>query len=269
MTAQPWGWPAGRPVISAGPLEAALRDGTTRGTGAGVRVAIIDSGVDAGHPELAGGVQRYASFEEGPEGIRIEEGPHVDLFGHGTACAGIIRALAPECEIMSVRVLGPRLRGKGEVFIAGLRWAIENGAHLCNLSLGTTRREHAPELYALADEAYFRNVPLVTAANNMPVASFPSLFSAAISVAAHGDGPDAGHYSNPAPPVEFGAPGINVPVLWAGGGRMTATGNSYAAPYITGLAARVLSAHPGLTVFELKTVLRASAANKERDASLR
>ena len=229
-------------------------------TGAGVRVAIIDSGVDAHHPEFAGGVQGYATIEDGPAGVAVSEAEHTDVFGHGTACAGIVRSLAPECEILSVRVLGPRLRGRGEIFIAGLRWAIEHGANVCNLSLGTTKREHSAELHELADMAYFRRVVLVTAANNMPVESYPSLYSAAISVAAHGDGPDRGYYYNPNPPVEFGAPGIDIPVLWPGG-RITATGNSYAAPYISGLTALLLSKHPGLTVFQVKTVLRALAAN--------
>jgi subtilisin len=229
-------------------------------TGRGVKVAIIDSGVDANHPELAGGVQRYATIEDGPDGIVLQEAEHADVFGHGTACAGIIRGLAPECEIMSVRVLGPRLRGKGEVFIAGLRWAIENGANVCNLSLGTTKKEHSAELHELADLAYFKRVVFVTAANNMPVESYPSLFSAAISVAAHADGPERGYYYNPDPPVEFGAPGIDVSVLWPGG-RISATGNSYAAPYMTGVVARLLSKHPDLTPFEVKTVLRALAAN--------
>jgi subtilisin len=232
-------------------------------TGAGMRVAIIDSGVDGAHPGLPGGVQRYATVEDGPGGIVVSETEHADVFGHGTACAGIVRSLAPDCEIMSVRVLGPRLRGRGEVFIAGLRWAIENGANVCNLSLGTTRKEHSAELHEVADLAYFKRVVLVTAANNMPVESFPSLFSAAISVAAHGDGAARGHYYNPNPPVEFGAPGIDVSVLWPGG-HITATGNSYAAPYISGLAARLLSKHPELTVFQVKTVLRALAANVRR-----
>lgn len=262
MSARPWGWPPEAPRSLPPTLEQITPDwALAGGTGRGITVAVIDSGVDASHPGLAGGVQHYATIEEGSAGVVIVESPHADVFGHGTACAGIIRGQAPECSIVSVRVLGPRLKGRGEIFIAGLRWAIEHGARVCNLSLGTTRKEHAPELYALADEAYFRNVALVTAANNMPVASFPSLFSAAISVAAHGDGPAAGHYYNPSPPVEFGAPGLDVPVLWAGGGTMTATGNSYAAPYMSGLAARVLSAHPELTVFELKTVLRALATN--------
>ncbi|MGE0600801.1 MAG: S8 family serine peptidase [Dehalococcoidia bacterium] len=262
MSERPWGWPTGDiPPGMPGPGEITAEWALGGASGKGIHVAIIDSGVDADHPRLSGGVQHWVTVEEGPDGVTVLESRHVDLFGHGTACAGIIRSLAPECEISSVRVLGPRLKGRGEVFIAGLRWALEHGARVCNLSLGTTRKEHAPDLYALADEAYFRNVALVTAANNMPVASFPSLFSAAISVAAHGDGAAAGHYYNPNPPVEFGAPGMDIEVLWAGGGTLTATGNSYAAPYISGLSAAILSAHPQLTVFELKTVLRALAKN--------
>jgi len=68
-------------------------------TGAGVKVAVIDSGIDDGHPSVGqvnGGVAlEYDSHEE--DGYRIVEGPHEDLYGHGTACAGIIRTIAPEC----------------------------------------------------------------------------------------------------------------------------------------------------------------------------
>lgn len=229
--------------------------------GTGVRMAVIDSGIDSRHPGLGIGVQGYATIEPGDSGAVVTDRPHEDVFGHGTACAGVIRSLAPACEIYSVRVLGPRLRGSGEAFVAGLRWALENGMDVCNLSLGTTRRDHATVLHELADEAYFKNVALVTAANNMPMVSLPSLFSAVVSVAAHGaDGVDD-YYYNPKPPVEFGAPGTNVEVLSPGGGRVLATGNSYAAPYISGRIALMRAKHPGLTVFQVKTILRALAAN--------
>jgi len=61
--------------------------------------------------------------------------------------------------------------------------------------------------------------------------------------------------------VEFGAPGIEVLVAWDDGGWITATGNSFAAPHITGIVARILGKHPGLTLFQMKTVLRALSAN--------
>ncbi|MGH9173501.1 MAG: S8 family serine peptidase, partial [Vicinamibacterales bacterium] len=177
-------------------------------TGAGVRVAVVDSGIDADHPAV-GSVQEYVVVNQDDRTITFDTAPHDDAYGHGTACAGIIRGIAPDCELISVKVLGSALMGKGPVFAAGLRWAIEHNIQLCNLSLGSTKREYAPLFADLADLAYFRNVALVCAANNLAVHSYPSLDAAVISVAAH-EVPDPYHiYYNPAPPVEFGAPGID------------------------------------------------------------
>ena len=162
-------------------------------------------------------------------------------------------------------MLGQGLLGRGVIFAAGLRWAIEHDMHVCNLSLGTTRKEFYSVFHELTDLAYFRNVALVTAANNMPVASFPSLYSSVISVASHDVADPYRYYYNPRPPVEFGAFGVDVRVAWLNGGWITATGNSYAAPHISGLVARILGQHPGLTVFQLKTILRALAANVAPD----
>lgn len=236
-------------------------------TGAGVKVAVIDSGVDANHGAVGGRVEGYVAISEGPNGFVYDTAPHQDLFGHGTACAGIIRAAAPDCLLYSVRVLGERLSGRGAVFAAGIRWALENGMQLCNLSLGTTKKDFYAVFHEIADQAYFLNVTLVTAANNMPVPSFPSVYSSVVAVAAHErKDPDLFYY-NPRPPVEFGAPGIDVRVPWLDGRWITATGNSFAAPHITGIVARILAKHPGLTVFQIKTILRALAANVSRGNS--
>ncbi len=67
------------------------------------------------------------------------------------------------------------------------------------------------------------------------------------------------------PPVEFGAAGIDVRVAWKDGGWITATGNSFAAPHITGLVARIRAKHPGLSAFHLKAILRSLAANVVRE----
>jgi subtilisin family serine protease len=230
------------------------------GTGEGVKVAVIDSGVDAGHPAVGGGVSYVAMVENGEE-IEVDTHPHTDDFGHGTACAGIIRSLAPGCQITSVKVLGKGLSGHGIVFEAGLRWAIENGMQVCNLSLGTTKRDFYADLHELVDTAYFKNLPLVTAANNLPLPSYPSTYSSVISVASHDLRDDELFYFNPEPPVEFGALGIDVRVAWLNGDWITATGNSFAAPHITGLVARLLAQHPGLSVVQVKGILRALAAN--------
>lgn len=220
----------------------------------------MDSGIDATHPDI-GEVTSGVALEWEPHGERvvITEGPHGDLFGHGTACAGLIRRVAPECRLHSVRVLGERLSGKGPVFAAGLRQAMDR-ARVVNLSLSTHRPEYRDVFHQLADEAAFRGVVLICAVNNVPTPSYPSQFSSVISVAAN-DGSDAFDLDcNPAPPVEFGAPGISVVVPWLGG-TIVATGNSYAAPHVTGLVARLLSKHPELTPYDVKTVLRRVARN--------
>src|SRR5215204_1918856 len=238
-------------------------DGVTRewawgdSTGRGVKVAVIDSGIDADHPAIGDDVSGYVAVTQGPDGIEFDTAPHSDLYGHGTACAGIIRAFAPDCELYSVRVLGSGLIGRGVIFAAGLRWAIEHGMHVCNLSLGTTKKDLFGVFHELADHAYFRNTVLVTAASNRPVPSFPSLYAAVLSVAAHEVQNPYALYYNSDPPVEFGAFGIDVRVAWADRSWITSTGNSFAAPHVAGLVARMLGQHPGLTVFQVKTILRA------------
>lgn len=232
------------------------------GTGAGVKVAVIDSGIDNGHPAIAGHVKGYISFFEDRSGeMHVSDEPHGDAFGHGTACADIIRRLAPNCDLYSVKVLGSMLTGKGTAFAAGLRWAIEQRMEVVNLSLGTTKQDYYGMFHELADEAYFKKTMLVTAANNMPITSYPSLFAAVTSVACHEGHDPYEFYYNAEPPVEFGAPGINVTVAWLGGQQMTVTGNSFSAPHISGLIAKILGKHPGLTPFQIKTILRATARN--------
>ncbi len=236
--------------------------------GKGVKVAVIDSGIDASHPALHGSVQGYVAFAKTDEGIVTVTEPHGDESGHATACSGIIRSLAPECELYSVKVLGKGSIGLGAIFIEGLRWAIANGMHVCNMSLGTTRKDFFATLHEVADLAYFQQSILVTAANNTPIPSFPSMYASVISVAAHEEQDPYRFYYNPHPPVEFGAPGIEIRVPWINGKWITATGNSFAAPHITGIVAKLLGKHPHLTPFQVKTVLRALSANMVQPLAL-
>jgi len=234
-------------------------------TGEGINVAVIDSGIDATHPAVRR-VERGVAlgWDRDAEEVTITEGQHDDLFGHGTACAGIIRQVAPDADLWSVRVLGSRLTGKGPVFAAGLRWAIEQGAQVVNLSLSTGKKDYLEMFYEIADLAAFAGVVLVCATNNVPAPTYPAQFSSVISVAAH-DGTDPFQLdANPAPPVDFGAPGIDIEVPWLSGSTIVSTGNSFAAPHVTGLVARLLSKHPHLTPYEVKTVLRAVATNASR-----
>ncbi len=230
-------------------------------TGKGVKVCILDSGVEASHP-LVGGVADAVSIaldEEGePVATPDEEG---DLCGHGTACAGVVRALAPEAEIHSVRVLGAGFSGSGDVLLAGLQWAVTQGYDVINMSLSTTKRRFADALHELADTAYFKRTVLVASAHNMPVESYPWRFSSVISVGSHEEDDPLVFYANPDPPVEFFARGVDVEIAWVGGSTIRATGNSFATPAIAAICALVLAKHPTLTPFQLKSVLYLIATN--------
>ena len=120
----------------------------------------------------------------------------------------------PDCELISVRVLGEGFVGSGPVLVAGLRWAIEQGFQVINMSLSTTKRRFVGELHELADLAYFRRSIIVASAHNMPVNSYPWRFSSVVSVASHDHDDPLVWYRNPTPPVEFYARGVDVDVAW-------------------------------------------------------
>jgi subtilisin len=229
-------------------------------TGAGVRVCVLDSGIELDHP-LVGTVQRSVAVSKDGSEITINDDTAGDLCGHGTACAGIVRSLAPECELTSVRVLGAGYTGSAPVLLAGLEWAIEQGFDIINMSLSTTKKQYVDRLHELADSAYFKRTLLIASAHNMPVESFPWRFAAVISVGSH-EAPDPFVvYANPRPPVEFFARGLNVEIAWLAGATIHATGNSFATPHVAGICALILSKHPELTPFQVKSVLHLTAMN--------
>jgi subtilisin family serine protease len=236
-------------------------------TGAGLTVAIIDSGVERDHPAVGGMLRRSMRVELGDgDPVVVDDPEAADVVGHGTACAGIIHEIAPEADLVSVRVLGPDNRGKGAAFAAALEWAVGQGVSVVNLSLSSKSEAMFAAFHELADAAYFANCVLVCAANNSPGPSYPSLFAAVISVAAH-DLPDAWtFFYNPDPPVEFGARGVDVDVAWRDGGRIVATGNSFAAPHMAGIATLIREKHPEASPFEVKAIL-AATSNGAREAA--
>lgn len=239
-------------------MALASRDWALGGsTGAGVRVAVVDTGVDTTHPFLAGVIKRSAravQVEGGQYEVREEE--HRDTAGHGTACAGIIHQVAPDAELWSVQVLGSDGRGSGDAFVAGLRWAIKQRVDICSLSMGTTSARFFGTLHDLADEAYYHGVVLVVAAANRPTMSFPALYPSVIGVSAVEEDDPLKLYYNRTPPVEFLAAGINVRVPQPNGGWATLTGNSFAAPRVSGLCALIRARHPRFDTAGLKAVLR-------------
>jgi subtilisin family serine protease len=249
-----------RAFLEAVPADLLAR--AREGRGAGVRVAVIDSGIDAKHPDLRAPIARSVEVR----GDAIVDVPGEDLAGHGTACADIIGRLAPECEIWSVRVLGASNQGATRSLALALRWAITEGAEVINLSLGTRDPAMADVLRSLVDDAYRKSLLVVAAANNLPgVSSYPAVFTSLVGV-------DAAYMQDPEDfrfkldhRTELEAPGVYVEAAWPGGGRKLVTGTSFACPHMSGHIARILSRNRGLRPFQVKTVLYAMGiANAKR-----
>ena len=237
-------------------------------TGRGMTVAVIDSGLERDHPALLGRVVESVAVEIDDEGEpTIVADDLGDLYGHGTACGGIILGFAPEVELVSVRVLGANLRGSGVAFLGALDWAMGQGIEVVNLSLSSRKEALFPHFHEIVDEAYFKGMKLVGAANNARVLSYPTVFSSVFSVAAHAEPEPWCWYYNARPPVEFGAWGMDVPIAWKDGSTTVATGNSFAAPHIAGLLARLCAKHPGLSPFEAKAILAATADNPQMSSA--
>jgi subtilisin family serine protease len=239
-------------------------------TGRGVRVAVVDSGVDTEHPDLKGKIKE--SVEAVAEDGKISFLPSTsgDQAGHGTACAGIITSIAPDVDLYSVKVLGANAAGSGEMFLVGLDYAIKQKFRVINLSLGTTKRDYFAPLHDLLDRAYQSGCIVVAAANNLPFPSYPSIFSSSVVsvVKRAGDNPFNFGYRY-GQVIEIVAPGVEVRTTWPGGGYRQLTGNSFACPYVVGMIALMIEAYPDLTPFQVKSILYTIAQrNRERAAAV-
>ena len=238
-------------------------------TGRGVRVAVVDSGIDTEHPDLKGKVKE--SVEAVAEDGRIEFRPSTsgDQAGHGTACAGIIASVAPEVELYSVKVLGPKASGSGDMFLVGLDYAIKQKFQVINLSLGTTKRDFFAPLHDLLDRAYQSGCIVVSAANNLPYPSYPSIFSSSVVSVVKRSGGDPFNFGyRYGQVIELVAPGVEVKTTWPGGGYRQLTGNSFACPYVVGIIALIVEAYPNLTPFQVKSILFTIAQrNREKAAA--
>jgi len=239
-------------------------------TGRGVRVAVVDSGIDTEHPDLKGKVKE--SVEAVAEDGRIDFRPSTsgDQAGHGTACAGIIASVAPDVELYSVKVLGPKASGSGDMFLVGLDYAIKQKFEIINLSLGTTKRDFFAPLHDLLDRAYQSGCIVVSAANNLPYPSYPSIFSSSVVSVVKRSGGDPFNFGyRYGQVIELVAPGVEVTTTWPGGGYRQLTGNSFACPYVVGIIALIKEAYPNLTPFQVKSILYTIAQrNREKAMAL-
>ena len=229
--------------------------------GRGVEVAVIDSGIDASHPRLAGRISRGCSVAKSKQGnivIReVEARRNRDSYGHGTAVAGIIADLAPSVRIVSVKVLDEYNSCTGDVLIAGLKWALDQNIPLLNMSLTTSKPAYIPKLFELCERAYVQKNIIVAARRNFGDLGCPAMFSSVISVDREEYTEKLRVHYRPHNMVEFDARGTQVKVLAPGGGYAMQTGTSFATPHVCGMVALLLEIFPGLTAMEAKSSLKA------------
>lgn len=227
------------------------------GRGRGVKIAILDSGVEASHPALGGLalVDDIAVVEDGMK-LKVIPGDGRDLFGHGTAVAGIIRETAPEAEIGSIRVLGESLSARTAIILEGARQAIERGYHILNCSLGCGVPEHVLKYKSWVDEAYLKGVHVVAACNNQDSSrpEWPGFFTSVMTVNMARTEQNGELFYKPGHLVEFAARGVDVEVPWSDGTMKKVTGSSFAAPRVAGMLACLLSEVPRITPLQAKAL---------------
>jgi subtilisin family serine protease len=225
------------------------RQALATGKGKGIKIAVIDSGVEAGHPGLKGlTLADDLAFELDANGttVKVKPGLATDSFGHGTAVAGIIHDIAPEAEIGSFRVLSAELKGKSAVIAAGAMQAIKLGYDILNCSLGCGKRDHVFLYKAWVDEAFIAGRHVVAACNNQYYAKeeWPAYFPTVCAVNFTREEERGQVYYRTRKMVSFAAAGTGLTVLWNGGRRRMVMGSSFAAPQVAAMLARLISTAP-------------------------
>jgi len=211
-------------------------------TGQGIKVAILDTGIDRDHPDLLPNLKAYADFTRSPYGPE-------DKQGHGTHVAGIIAAadngegvigIAPNAELYAAKVLGDRGTGSFQAIIDGIRWAINLGVDVINMSLGCAA-EPPQEMHEAIKDAAAAGIIIVAATGNENTGvGWPAMYDEVIAVSAMTPGKERANFSNYGIKNEIMAPGVDILSTYKDGGYAKLSGTSMATPIIAGCAALYL-----------------------------
>lgn len=238
------------------------------GTGAGIVVAVLDGGVDAGHEMLAGRTLPGRDFVDGdlaPDETRngldddadglVDEG-----WGHGTFVSSLVLCVAPDARILPVRVLDSDGHGRSSDIAAGIEWAATNGAHVINLSFGTLGGN--PTVASAVRFALARGVAVVAATGNdarTTVLDFPATMRGVISVTAVDAAGAHPAFANGGLATTIAAPGTDIVGGYPEGQYATWSGTSFAAAFVSGGLALVEERAPGVTPARLQSILMRKA----------
>jgi len=236
------------------------QDDLSTATGAGVRVALIDSGVNAQHSHVgfvAGGV----GFSLAADGAVQQTDNYEDRLGHGTALAGILRAKAPQVELYAVKIFADRLAVSIAVLAAALQWAVDQRMQLINLSLGTTNPDHRDRLAAIVTQAGAAGTLLVASSPPGQAEVLPAALPGVIGVAGDDRCGWTDHTYVADDPIAFRAHPCPRPLPGPAQAR-NFRGHSFASAHISALLALLVEQYPGLTFSEAKEYLIRTAEVK-------
>jgi len=206
--------------------------------GDGAAIGVIDTGIDATHPDLQGQVAG---------GVNVVDAAHPDDWaddeGHGTHVSGTIAAkgaglfgVAPKAKLYAIKVLDKDGNGDYSSVIAGIQWAMDHKIKIINMSLGAD--EGSDPLHRAVQAAVAAGVTIIAASGNTGGAvGYPGAYPEVIAVGASDSSDHIAPFSSRGPQVAFIAPGVDVLSAKMGGGYTTMSGTSMACPHITGLAA--------------------------------
>lgn len=231
-------------------------------TGRGVRVAVLDTGIDMSHPDLK------ANIEGGFDCIN-ETTDVVDDNGHGTHVAGTIAALdndfgvvgvAPEARLYAVKAFDSRGQGQVSDIVQGMEWCMTNRAQVINMSFGTADSSRA--LTVAINKAAEAGIVMIAAAGNdgrRDGVLYPARDPNVMAVTASTRDDRIASFSNSGTQVAVAAPGEDVYSTYRDGGYKSLTGTSMACPHVAGVVALLLSASPGLTRDDVREVVCGTA----------
>lgn len=229
----------------------------TLGAGAKVRVAVIDTAIDATHPVLAGKVVSGYNFVNG---TTVTQSSGIGQDWHGTASSGRILdgAGGANIELMPVQVFGTSGGAPWSTIIKAINYAVDNGAQVINMSLGGMAG--SPLVQQAIDRATEKGIIVVASAGNhgTEAPAYPASYNGVISVAASNEAGRKAGFSAYGSTVDITAPGDTRQLLSHGGTRMS-RGTSFSAPFITGMLALLKSAFPSLTASQAEQVLKSKA----------
>lgn len=240
--------------------------------GAGVTVAILDTGISSAPPLLAGklvpgwnAIDGNADASDKPNGLDDDgNGLKDEATGHGTMVAGIVALLAPEAKLMPVKVLNSDGVGDLWAIAEGIQFAALRGAKVMNLSLGF--QDGSKLLQELVDELEDLDVVTVTSAgnNNTDQPQYPAHYSKVVAVAALTAKNRKANFSNYGSDVDVSAPGVGIKSTFWNGRFAVWSGTSFSAPFVTGQATLMRAAAPQLEADEIGKLIEDTCRNIDR-----